>query len=206
MIAVGCCVGSWDKFCRYVAPFADGHRTIAKSGYPGIVQAYNEILDVAQTWLDLDALILVHDDLEVTDPDAIPKFLAPLEDPDVAMVGVAGGGGRELYWWQYGPTFGHQQTDVRLIDFGPREGDVTLLEGSILVLAPWTVRHLRFDPRFTWFHGYDEIGMQIAAAGKRSVVVDVDTWHHNQEGYTSERSAAECRIANDLYRAKWGLE
>lgn len=205
MIAVGCCVGSWEKFNRWVVPWAAEHRLIAKAGYPGIVQAYNEILDVAAGWPDLDALILMHDDLEVTDPDALTKLCAPFADPDVALVGVAGGGAGSLYWWTHAPVIGHQRTDIRLIDFGQREGDVTLLEGSLLVFAPWAVRTFRFDPRFTWFHGYDEIGMQVNAAGKRCRVVDVDTWHHNQEGYTSEASAAACRTADALYREKWGF-
>lgn len=204
MIVYGCCVGSWAKFQQYVAPRTEGRRVLTKSGYPGIVRAYNELLDEVQAYEDLEALVLLHDDLELVDPDAEAKLVAPLVDPDVALVGVAGGGGAELYWWNHAPV-GHQRTDRRLIDFGPREGDVTLVEGSVLVLSPWLVRTLRFDPRFEHWHGYDEIGMQVHAAGKRAVVVDVDTHHHNQEGYLSEESAAQCRLANQLYRDKWSL-
>lgn len=204
-VAYGCCVGSWDKFTRYAAPSVpEGRRLLAKFGYPGIVPAYNEVLDTVQHWDDLEALVLLHDDLELLDLQAEAKLVAPLRDPDVGLVGVAGGGGASIYWWNHEPV-GHQQTDRRLIDFGPREGDVTLLEGSVLVLSPWVVRHVRFDPRFTWFHGYDEIGMQVRFEGKRCVVVDVDTWHHNPEGYASEESAARCREAAELYRQKWSL-
>lgn len=203
-VVYACCVGSWDKFHRYVVPRTRDRRVIAKFGYPGIVQAYNEVLDVVQHWDDLEALVLLHDDLELVDPDAEAKLVAPLRDPTVGLVGVCGGGGAELYWWNHDPV-GHQRTERRLIDFGRREGDVTLLEGSVLVLSPWVVRNVRFDPRFTWFHGYDEIGMQVKFEGKRNVVVDVDTWHHNLEGYASEMSAAECERANTLYREKWGL-
>lgn len=74
-----------------------------------------------------------------------------------------------------------------------------------MVLSPWVVEHVRFDPRFTGFHGYDEIGMQVKFDGKKAVVVDVDTHHHNPEGYVSEESAASCREAARLYQEKWSL-
>lgn len=204
MIAYGCCVGSWRKFTDYVAPWTASRRLTVKFGYTGIVQPYNELLDSVQHYPDLEALVLVHDDLELLDPDGEAKLVAPLADPDVGLVGVAGGGGDSIYWWNHEPV-GHQRTDVRLIDFGQREGDVTLIEGSVMVLSPWVVRNLRFDPRFTGFHGYDEIGMQVKQSGKRAVVVDVDTHHHNPEGYASEESAAACREAARLYREKWKL-
>jgi hypothetical protein len=120
------------------------------------------------------------------------------------MVGVCGGGGQELYWWSHAPI-GHQRTNKRLIDFGQRSGPVTLIEGSVMALSPWLVRNLRFDPIFEHWHGYDEIGMQVRATGKKTVVVDVDTFHHNDEGYPSEESAEQCRIANKLYQEKWSL-
>jgi hypothetical protein len=176
---------------------------IATSGHSGIVVAYNMILDAVAD-RDVEALILMHDDLELTDPNAEAKLLAPLADPNVALVGVAGGGGKSLYWWEHSPI-GHQRTDVMDIDFGRREGEVTLVEGSVMVLSPWLISNLRFDSRFTYFHGYDEIGMQVQAHGKKSVVVDADTHHHNPMGYSSPHSAEMCRIANDLYKRKWRL-
>ncbi len=47
--------------------------------------------------------------------------------------------------------------------------------------------------------------MQVRAQGKRVVVEDVDTHHHNPMGYRSPESAAECRRANQLYREKWNI-
>jgi len=95
---------------------------------------------------------------------------------------------------------------VRLIDFGTRAGEVTLIEGSLMVLSAWTVDNLRFDEaRFTGFHGYDEIGMQARVRGKKVVVVDVDTHHHNPEGYASPESAASCQAAAAAYQEKWRL-
>lgn len=202
-VSYGCCVGSWDKFTANVAPRTAGRPMMALAGQTGIVKAYNAILDTHRE-NPPDALILLHDDLELTDPDAEAKFLAALADPNVALVGVAGGGGDSLYWWQHEPV-GHQLTDVMNIDFGQRTGDVTLIEGSVMALSPWLIATLRFDPQFTGFHGYDEIGQQVKAAGKRVVVIDVDTHHHNPMGYASEESAAMCRLAASLYQEKWRL-
>src|SRR6266496_6247088 len=184
-VIYGCCVGSLEKLERYVLPWVAARPLVIVHGATGIVSAYNRILDLVSRRIGYgDALVLLHDDLEILDPDAETKFLVALADPSVALVGVAGGGGESIYWWNHNPI-GHQQTDQRLIDFGPRTGDVTLVEGSIMALSPWAMRHLRFDPRFTGFHGYDEIGQQVRAAGKRCLVIDVDTHHHNPEGYTS---------------------
>lgn len=205
-VRFGCCVSDVGKLAANVLPRIGGAPLTAMFNQTGIVGAYNSIIDVCVSswWCMPEALILLHDDLEITDPDFEAKLLAPLADPDVALVGVAGGGGASLHWWNHEPV-GHQLTDVMNIDFGQREGDVTLIEGSLMVLSPWALAHLRFDPQFTDWHGYDEIGMQAVAAGKRVVVVDVDTHHHSQMGYASEQSAASHHEAARLYADKWGL-
>jgi glycosyltransferase involved in cell wall biosynthesis len=209
-VVYGCCVGSWTKFEKYVQPqlYAsrsnDNRRCITRFGASAIAPAYNTILNELCGTRDLpDMLILLHDDLEITDENAEEKFLNALE-ADVALVGVCGGGGESLYWWEHSPV-GHQLTDVMNIDFGQRTGDVELIEGSIMVFSRWAIANLRFDTRFTDFHGYDEIAAQARALGKRVVVADVDTHHHNPMGYKSPESAAACRLANELYREKWKL-
>lgn len=202
-VAYGVCVGSWDKLRQYVLPHAGDRPVMALSGQSCIGAAYNQILDAYQG-RGLDMLILQHDDLEILDPDAEDKFAAALAEPDVLLAGVAGGSGRHgLAWWNTDPV-GHQRTDTMAIDFGPRTGPVTLLEGSLLVFSPAAVDTLRFDTRFGGFHGYDEIGMQASQLG-RVVVVDVDTHHHNAMGFKSEQSHAEWLEADRLYRQKWQL-
>lgn len=201
VVAHGCCVGSWDRFTRYVVPHAMGP-ILCLSGQTSIAVAYNAILSACRAD-EADALILQHDDLEITDPDAEAIFLATLKDPDVALVGVAGGqGDAGLAWWNRSPV-GHQQTDSFLIDFGPRHGDVDLLEGSILVFSPWAIRNLRFDEHLTGFHGYDSIAAQARYANKRVVVVDVDTYHHTVVGFKSRDSEAEWHCGDLYYREKW---
>lgn len=204
VIGYGCCVGDWYRFARNVAQRINPARTIlAISGQRSIAVAYNTILD-AFAARDVDAVILLHDDLEITDPDAEAKFLAEMEDPAVMLVGVAGGDGQHgLAWWNHSPV-GHQQTDAMNIDFGPRRGDVTLLEGSILAFSPAALRAVRFDPQFPGFHGYDEIGMQAAQLG-RVVVADVDSHHHSAMGFKTAASHEDWLGSDRLYRGKWNL-
>lgn len=204
MIAYGSCVGSWEKLYRNVIPRMGDRPLLALSGQASIAVAYNTILD-AFADEGHDAVILLHDDLEILDRDAEAKFLTALAEPGVELVGVAGGGASHgLAWWDAQPV-GHQLTDVGLIDFGRRSGDVILLEGSILVFGPQAVKTLRFDTAFPGFHSYDEIAMQAVAAGMRVVVADVDTHHHTRMGFKSQASRDEWAAGDRLFREKWSL-
>lgn len=183
MIGYGCCVGSWDKFATNVAPQVAGP-VMAVSGHTSICAAYNAILDYYRNW-SLEALVLLHDDLEIVDPAFEDKLRTALAD-GVAIAGVAGGpAGGSLAWWNAAGCVGHQMTDAGLLDFGPRSGDVAIVDGSIMALSPWAVQNLRFDERYDGFHGYPDICLEAAAAGQRVVVADIDTHHHTTVGWKS---------------------
>lgn len=202
MIGFGVCVGSWEKLYRNVIPRTGDRPLFALSGQTQLTAAYNTILD-AYRGRDLDAVILLHDDLEIVDRDAEVTFLKALTDPDVALVGVCGGrGDKSLAWWD-SPRVGHQMTDSGMLDFGPRTGDVAFIEGSIMVLSPWAVENLRFDERYPGFLGYDDICLTAREVGKRVTVVDVDTHHHSTVGFKSPAVAAEWDVAEDIFQAKW---
>ena len=201
-IAYGSCVGSWDKLQANVIPRVVGRPLLGLSGQTQITVAYNTILDAYRGW-HLDAVILLHDDLEITDPAAETKFLDVLSDPDVAIVGVCGGrGDTTLSWWN-SETIGHQATDSGQLEFGPRTGDVAFIEGSIMVFSPWAVENLRFDERYPGFLGYDDICLTAREAGKRVVVADVDTHHHSTLGFKSPAIAAAWDVAEGIFQAKW---
>lgn len=205
VIGYGCCVGSWERFQSNVVPHTQGREVVALSGQTSIAVAYNKIL--ATYTLPLrklpEALILQHDDLEITDPEAEEKILAAFRDPTVALMGVAGGSARGgLAWWNHDPI-GHQLTDSMNIDFGTRTGYVDSLEGSILAFSPWAIQWLRFDVQYSGFHGYDEISMQVKAKGRRCLVVDVDTHHHTRVGFDSVASRDEWLRADKRFREKW---
>jgi hypothetical protein len=204
VIVYGCCVGSWNKFKRYVA--RDDRVILAVSGQTSITKAYNGILNYfarSEVVADVEALVLLHDDLEVIDPDAEEKIRRAVAPRDVALVGVAGGSGTaSLAWWN-GTTYGWQRIDSGDLDLGPRYGDVELLEGSFLVFSPWALRRIRFDNAFTGFHGYDEVAATARNLGARVTVADIDTHHHTQLGFKSAESAESWATAEQLYRRKW---
>lgn len=204
VVAYGVCVGSWDKFHMNVA--TEEKQILALSGQTSIAEAYNSILAAVQG-RGLDMLILQHDDLEIIDPDAERKFLIALGNPDVALVGVAGGtpDPPSITWWENGPRIGHQMTDSGMVDFGQRTGDVLFIEGSIMVFSPWAIDNLRFDTRYPGFLGYDDICVTAKQVhGKRVVVADVDTHHHSTVGFKSEAIKQSWYETDRLFREKWG--
>lgn len=204
-LAYGCAVGSWERFRRNVTPWAeDRHRRlIGAYGQPSMSVACNRILD-AYKGGGYEAVVLVHDDLEITDPLFEDKVIAALMGENVALVGVAGGG-PALRWWDHSPI-GHQMTDSGLIDFGQHTGDVEMIEGSVMVFSPWAVENLRCDERYTDFRsGWDDVCLHAREAGKRVVVADVDTHHHSTLGWKSPEVEARFAESERMFREKWGI-
>lgn len=206
VVAYGVCVGSWDKFNKNVVPRTLNRQVLGLSGQPSIAEAYNSIL-AAYRHRTLDALILLHDDLEIIDPIAEEKFLTALAEPNVALVGVIGGtpDPPSITWWENGPRIGHQMTDSGMLDFGEQTGDVLFIEGSIMVFSRWAIDNLWFDTRYPGFLGYDDICVTAKLIhGKRVVVADVDTHHHSTVGFKSEAIRASWYETDRLFREKWG--
>jgi hypothetical protein len=204
-IAYGVCVGSWDRFHRFVEPRVRGRQLLVAHGQPSITVAYNRILAAFSAQDPLpDALVLLHEDLEIIDPDFEVKVAWELECPDVALVGVAGGRGvTSLAWWEAPERFGHQLTDSGPLELGPRRGDVDSLEGSLLVFSRWAIDHLRYDERLTGFHCCDEICIRAVRAGRAVKVADIDTHHHTVVGAFKSEAARREWFANDaLYRER----
>lgn len=206
VIAYGVAVGSWDRFHRFVEPRIPAGRPLTVMyQQPSITVAYNQILESWAGRTDLEALVLLHEDLEMIDPDTEPKILAALADQDVAFVGVAGGRGGppSLAWWESPERFGHQHTDSGLLELGPHTAEVTLLEGSFLVFSRWARTNLRYDERLTGFHCCDEIVISAQHYGKRAVVADIATHHHTIVGaFKSEAAQREWFINDEIYRKR----
>jgi glycosyl transferase family 2 len=212
-VAYGCVTNSLDRVQRYVLPRVGDRSLTLLWNQTSMTQAYNAILD-AHLGNPPDALILIHDDLELVDPDTEAKFLDALKLPNVALVGVAGGFGHVeahgLAWWN-GHTIGHQLTDSGMLNFGPREGPregfVTAIEGSVMTVGPRFIREIRFDETFTGFHGYDDIGMVVNVVHNMNVwVADVDTHHHTTLGFKSIESEQAWLEADRKFRAKWAVQ
>lgn len=170
---------------------------LAFAAVGSIFRSYNLLLEQASRIPDLEALVLVHQDAEIDDPDFVAKVREALRDPDVALVGCAGSlDVRNIAWWEGSvrwASFTH-----RFDEFGGGEipalnwwleeppayaqlGEVDSVDGFVLAFSPWAIEKLRFDESIGGdLHGYDfDICMQARAAGKKVAVADLKVIHHH---------------------------
>ncbi len=207
MIAYGVCVGSEEKYQACARP---GLRACASPDAPvaecrdadSIFTAYNQVLDVFAEQPDLEALVLLHEDVELRDAHFEAKVRRALADDSVAVVGVIGARSvTSLAWWE-GEGRGRCAETRGVIAFEGGGADVDVVDGLLLVLSPWAARNLRFDETgFHGFHGYDaDICFQARAAGRRVRVVDLDLFHHTKGGYGD---LAAYQAADVTFRSKW---
>lgn len=209
VIAFASCIGSPGTFARCAVP---GLREAAEPDSPvvevasasSIFAAYNEVLDHFAGAPDLEALVLMHDDVELLARDFCARVRRELAGPGVAVVGVVGARDvRSLAWWD-GELAGAVTETRGRVDHGFGRPDVEALDGLLLVLSPAAVRALRFDAAaFTGFHGYDvDLCFAARAAGGTVRVADLPVHHHTKGGLGD---AAAWRAADATFRRKWGL-
>jgi hypothetical protein len=156
-----------------------------------IGRTYNLILDAAGQREDLEALVLVNPQTQITDAQLCLKAREALSDPAVAVVGAAGATGvRDIAWWD-GEVFAAPLTYVyeefgggELPAFGwterrPPPAEVETVDGQLMVLSPWAVRNVRFDEALLLGYGFDlDYCLQVRAAGHKVVTADLRAVHH----------------------------
>lgn len=209
MIGFASCIADRDVFLRRALPglrlAAELDSPIAELSTPdSIFAAYNEALDHFAAVGDLEALVLLHDDVELLQDDFCARVRVALADPAVAIVGAVGARDvRSLAWWD-GELAGAVTETRGRVDHGFARPEVEAVDGLLLVLSPWAVRHLRFDAAtFTGFHGYDvDLCLQARAAGRTVQVADLPVLHHTKGGLGD---AAAWHRADAALRAKWGF-
>jgi GT2 family glycosyltransferase len=204
MIAFGVPVTRSEDYVRWAAPGIERARepdsAVFVNSSPGsIFRAYNLLLDQSAEHGDLEALALLHQDVEIVDEDFCPKVREVFSDPDVAIVGCVGArDARTMAWWEgavtwasfthryyeHGggilPAFAMSPNDAQPLPAFAHTGEVDTLDGFIMVLSPWAVRNLRFDETLGQFHGYDyDICMQARALGRKVMTADLKVWHHH---------------------------
>jgi Glycosyltransferase like family len=201
VIAFGTAVTSDEIYDRYAAPGIERAAepdsvVLAHRSTESLFRNYNALLDRAKAYEDLEALVLLHQDVELADQDFAVRIREALSDPDVAIVGCVGAVGvRGLGWWQGALTWAsmthrypeHGGGEFPAIswrsDFPPSSvepGEVDSIDGFVMVLSPWAVRELRFDQSLGSFHGYDyDMCMQARAAGKKVVTARFRAIHHH---------------------------
>jgi len=210
MILFGCCTGDdGAKFASSVLPSIEAVRgpgdrvsTLPGDGR-GICAVYNEFIREARAIPDCDALVLLHDDVEIVDPNFRAKVLAAVQEEGVGVVGVIGGAGlRSAKWWTARATVGRVFESRGRLDLGSARGDVDVVDGLLMVLAPSAFGALDFDEaRLPGFHGYDvDYCLQAKAGGLRVVVRPIDVLHRTKGGYGDSSAFAE---AGKVLSTKW---
>jgi Glycosyltransferase like family len=207
MIAFGCSITDPDYYRRCAEP---GIRLAAEPDSPvlalmaagSLFRSYNLILEKAGEREDLEALVLVHQDAEIVDPDFCAKVRRALRDPDVGVVGCVGAiGVRSIAWWEgsvtwasfthrYGELGGGEIPAFAWKDELPpyaHTGEVETVDGFVLALSPWVVRNVRFDESLGQLHGYDfDFCLQVRAAGRKILTEDLKVVHHHSLELVSE--------------------
>lgn len=203
MILYGCAVTDGDVFARCaeagVRRLADaGGELLAQPSVGSLPRNYNLLRERAAERSDLEALVLLHQDVEIVDPRFAQTVRDTLADPDVAIAGCAGAiGVRGLAWWEGSITWA--SVTQRYEEFGGAgevpgvswraddghrgyvgTGEVDAIDGCLIVLSPWAVRNLSFDEQLARRHGYDvDICLQARAAGRKVVTSDLRVVHHH---------------------------
>jgi GT2 family glycosyltransferase len=202
VIAFGTAVSDPAVYERIARPgierLAEGDsRILTRGGYDSIQRPYNEMMDEAAGFADLEALMLLHQDLELVDDSTLERTRRVFDDPRVGLVGALGARASKLHCWLapdeiFGFALGpeHMEEEIR-ISTGPREVDG--VDGALLILAPWVVRSIRFGEALAErFHGYDvDLGARVRARGGRVICEDIVCRHHatTKHDYEAQESA-----------------
>ncbi|MCU4185058.1 FkbM family methyltransferase [Acidiferrimicrobium sp. IK] len=168
-----------------------------------ISASYNDILDSFSGDDRPRAVVLMHEDVSIIEPDFEEKIQAAFLDDDVAIVGVVGGAEVSGMEWWSGKRYGRcSDNGTGLIDFGGGDHDVEIVDGLLMALSPWAVRNLRFDAsNFPGARGYDaDICFQAQAAGKKVRVIDLPVFHHDKPGPIDQLAFGQAQAA---FASKW---
>jgi hypothetical protein len=201
VIAFGCSITAPDVYRRCAEPgiklaAEQDSKVLPLMAAGSLFRSYNLLLDRASEEEDLEALVLVHQDAEIVDPDFCGKLRRALRDPDVGVVGCVGAiGVRSIAWWEGSVTwasFTHRYGELgggELPAFSWKDeelppyaqtGEVETVDGFVLGLSPWTVQNVRFDESLGQLHGYDfDFCLQVRAAGRKVVTEDFQVVHHH---------------------------
>lgn len=210
MITYGVCAGPSGKVERFAGPSIERIKqpedeAIVLFDQSSIFDAYNEVLRRARRQSSLDAVVLLHDDVELRDDLVREKLCTLFADETIAVGGVIGASGvNSLRWWEYDTRGKVTEDRFGVIDFGAGLHEVDMVDGLFLALSPWAVTNLAFDSRtFRGFHGYDgDICFAARAHGRKVVVAEIDVSHHTQGGYGDRDAFDE---ADRAFKTKWRL-
>ncbi len=157
-----------------------------------VCRSNNLLLDAIAGRDDLEALVLVEEHVELTDPELCGKVRAALSDPAVALAGWMGARGvSSMAWWDGRISCGpvvlaydeHGGGELpacawTAVDRPPHEVDA--VDGRLIALSPWAVRELRFDEHLSTGFGFDvDFCLQARQAGRKVVTAEIRAVHHH---------------------------
>jgi Glycosyltransferase like family len=215
MIAFGCATTDEREFRAYAAPAIErvaetDSLLMRRHGYPSIHEPYNEMLDQAARRDDLEAVVLLHQDLSIDDDRFLDKVRGVLAaSPDIAIVGAVGASGVDgLAWWEGAESHGYFDSPV-LVPGGSQMvysrgvHEVDSVDGMLLVLSAWAARELRFDAELAGpLDGYDmDVCLQARARGRKVVAGGLQVSHYTTyEGFFDRARWLRAAVA---LRRKW---
>jgi hypothetical protein len=217
MIAICVPVTSWDDYERFALP---GIRRVQDAASDTLVLAresigssyqetVNTLLDEIAAQTDIDAAVLIHQDVEMLNANAATILPERFDDPRVAIVGSVGARFRSGLIWNAAEPRGSRielPDGYEGVDLHSGYSIVASIDGVLIAMSPWAVRNLRFDLRFErWFHGYDvDICLQARAHGRLVVVDDLPIRHFQIDGYRNGRGAEWIEAEMEI-RRKWDI-
>jgi Glycosyltransferase like family len=196
LIAFGSSISGAEAYRRYAEPgirraAEPDSQILAYAAVEPLARTYNLILEAASRLDDLEALALVHPHTEILQDDFCLRVRRALSDPDVGAVGCTGARNvTSIAWWEgqvvcgnvrqrYEEHGGGEVPTVRWAEHLPPPAEVEVLDGQLLILSPWAVRHIRFDETLLLGHGFDlDFSLQLRQGGRRLVVEDLEVVHH----------------------------
>ena len=151
----------------------------------GIAAVYNDFVREARTRSDCEALVLLHDDVEIVDPNFRAKILAAVREERVGVVGTVGAADlHSAGWWAGRYTAGRVFESRGSMQPGPPRADVDVVDGLLMAISPRAF-HIMFDEQMCpRFHGYDvDYCLQVRAAGLRVTVRPIEVLHRTKGGF-----------------------
>jgi len=218
MIAFGCATTSEEEYLAHAAPSVQrvaepDSLPLRRHGYDSIHEPYNEMLGEAAAHEDLEAVVLLHQDVSIDDPDFLAKVRMILAaSPEVAVIGAAGSRKPPgLAWWEGDASYGHLDSPLLVpggstFHYSDGAHEVDAVDGLLLVLSAWAARELRFDRDLAGpLDGYDvDLCLQARARGRRVVAADFLHRHFVSYGrFFDRRRWVEADVA---LRHKWALD
>jgi hypothetical protein len=229
VIVFGAAMTDPEAYRRYAQPGIElavepDSAVYAIAAVGAIGRSANLLLDIAAAHDDLEALVLIQQDVEITDRAFCSKVRAALSDESVGVVGCAGATGVEtIAWWEgaisaapivhrHNEHGGGELPELGWADVAPAPAEVETLDGMLLVLSPWAVRNVRFDEALVLGHGYDlDYCRRVRATGRSVWTADLRVTRHHPLELVDDLdlwAEAHIRVAEkwdpgDLTEAEW---